>query len=178
MPCDSASGAVSFCFRFWCFFFSSRRRHTRWPRDWSSDVCSSDLPAALGKGVLGAQVVHMARGILIGLVALVVDDGVDAFNVFIIGFEAVVQVAVVGAQLQIGGGPEHHLDFRPGFHRLAGIRYLAAARGRGENQLLQTGFAVVEGGSVELEALIKPAGILTQLVGLDLFRVVNANTTL
>src|SRR5690625_5135607 len=27
----------------YCFFFSSRRRHTRWPRDWSSDVCSSDL---------------------------------------------------------------------------------------------------------------------------------------
>src|SRR5579884_4505277 len=26
-----------------CFFVSSRRRHTRWPRDWSSDVCSSDL---------------------------------------------------------------------------------------------------------------------------------------
>src|SRR6266436_7125941 len=33
------------------FFFSSRRRHTRCSRDWSSDVCSSDLamlsPAAL-----------------------------------------------------------------------------------------------------------------------------------
>src|SRR6266481_1938322 len=29
------------------FFFSSRRRHTRWNCDWSSDVCSSDLP---GKG--------------------------------------------------------------------------------------------------------------------------------
>src|SRR5439155_4143421 len=28
------------------FFFSSRRRHTRWPRDWSSDVCSSDLEGA------------------------------------------------------------------------------------------------------------------------------------
>src|SRR5207245_4949440 len=27
------------------FFFSSRRRHTRCYRDWSSDVCSSDLPA-------------------------------------------------------------------------------------------------------------------------------------
>src|SRR5690606_39821696 len=30
----------------WCrsiFFFSSRRRHTRFSRDWSSDVCSSDL---------------------------------------------------------------------------------------------------------------------------------------
>src|SRR5579862_152360 len=33
---------------FFCFFFSSRRRHTRWNCDWSSDVCSSDLePMAL-----------------------------------------------------------------------------------------------------------------------------------
>src|SRR5207249_6841384 len=29
------------------FFFSSRRRHTRSKRDWSSDVCSSDLNAVL-----------------------------------------------------------------------------------------------------------------------------------
>src|SRR3712207_8372304 len=29
------------------FFFSSRRRHTRYWRDWSSDVCSSDLAAKL-----------------------------------------------------------------------------------------------------------------------------------
>src|SRR2546422_4014093 len=29
------------------FFFSSRRRHTRCSRDWSSDVCSSDLPFRL-----------------------------------------------------------------------------------------------------------------------------------
>src|SRR5690625_7503799 len=38
------------------FFFSSRRRHTRWPRDWSSDVCSSDLdrmPAFLPGEKLG-----------------------------------------------------------------------------------------------------------------------------
>src|SRR5690625_7391208 len=33
------------------FFFSCRRRHTRWPRDWSSDVCSSDL-SALQWGIL------------------------------------------------------------------------------------------------------------------------------
>ena len=31
------------CGEWWCFFFSSRRRHTRLRRDWSSDVCSSDL---------------------------------------------------------------------------------------------------------------------------------------
>src|SRR5207302_4079067 len=32
-----------FCLFFFFFFFSSRRRHTRFSRDWSSDVCSSDL---------------------------------------------------------------------------------------------------------------------------------------
>src|SRR5438309_9189690 len=36
MPADYANGIYS-------FFFSSRRRHTRWNCDWSSDVCSSDL---------------------------------------------------------------------------------------------------------------------------------------
>src|SRR6516164_5882969 len=30
------------------FFFSSSRRHTRWNCDWSSDVCSSDLPRESG----------------------------------------------------------------------------------------------------------------------------------
>src|SRR2546430_9866258 len=31
------------CFDLWIVFFSSRRRHTRFDCDWSSDVCSSDL---------------------------------------------------------------------------------------------------------------------------------------
>src|SRR5690554_7366502 len=35
---------IFLCFFFFFFFFSSRRRHTRCGRDWSSDVCSSDLP--------------------------------------------------------------------------------------------------------------------------------------
>src|SRR5699024_11985325 len=46
----SAVGLMSFanlvflvCSMFVFFFFSSRRRHTRSKRDWSSDVCSSDL---------------------------------------------------------------------------------------------------------------------------------------
>src|SRR5258707_14898216 len=34
---------------FFVFFFSSRRRHTRYWRDWSSDVCSSDLPIVGGE---------------------------------------------------------------------------------------------------------------------------------
>src|SRR2546429_1976944 len=40
-----------------CFFFSSRRRHTRCSRDWSSDVCSSDLLTLqlLEAGILGRE---------------------------------------------------------------------------------------------------------------------------
>src|SRR5437868_14284008 len=34
---------IIFLFFVFFFFFSSRRRHTRSKRDWSSDVCSSDL---------------------------------------------------------------------------------------------------------------------------------------
>src|SRR6266403_5352783 len=33
-----------------CFFFSSRRRHTSSLRDWSSDVCSSDLASGFANG--------------------------------------------------------------------------------------------------------------------------------
>src|SRR5215475_15188718 len=35
------------------FFFSSRRRHTRFSRDWSSDVCSSDLGLVAAVGSVG-----------------------------------------------------------------------------------------------------------------------------
>src|SRR2546430_6234893 len=34
------------------FFFSSRRRHTRFDCDWSSDVCSSDLLERVGNGYI------------------------------------------------------------------------------------------------------------------------------
>src|SRR5215471_18760661 len=43
------------------FFFSSRRRHTRSLRDWSSDVCSSDLVVTGGTRGIGMM---MARGLL------------------------------------------------------------------------------------------------------------------
>src|SRR6266508_4697416 len=47
------------------FFFSSRRRHTRWPRDWSSDVCSSDLAAivmvAAFSGFVAGRVVGLQQ---------------------------------------------------------------------------------------------------------------------
>src|SRR5438445_10814854 len=42
------------------FFFSSRRRHTRYWRDWSSDVCSSDLLSYPGK--MACQAVAAGEG--------------------------------------------------------------------------------------------------------------------
>src|SRR5207237_6395150 len=42
--CWHPHGATCVCF----FFFSSRRRHTRFKCDWSSDVCSSDLAGPVG----------------------------------------------------------------------------------------------------------------------------------
>src|SRR5690606_41140948 len=41
------------------FFFSSRRRHTRFSRDWSSDVCSSDLRG------LGLDQQPLGRGLVV-----------------------------------------------------------------------------------------------------------------
>src|SRR5690606_39894472 len=46
------------------FFFSSRRRHTRFSRDWSSDVCSSDLTllAMVDASVGGKTAVDVPAG--------------------------------------------------------------------------------------------------------------------
>src|SRR5688572_33114189 len=49
-----------------CFFFSSRRRHTRFDCDWSSDVCSSDLftPADVQRfKESGINVFHIGVGL-------------------------------------------------------------------------------------------------------------------
>src|SRR5207253_4670254 len=48
----------------------SRRRHTRWPRDWSSDVCSSDLAAPGAESVLGIFQAMMFVGVQLNLLLL------------------------------------------------------------------------------------------------------------
>src|SRR2546430_13080211 len=50
------------------FFFSSRRRHTRFDCDWSSDVCSSDLLPLLAKTLVAiAAFAGLRQGELCGL---------------------------------------------------------------------------------------------------------------
>src|SRR5205823_8622516 len=52
------------------FLFSSRRRHTRYASDWSSDVCSSDLPTFLGTSHRQAPVRGLVGRIRAGLAEL------------------------------------------------------------------------------------------------------------
>src|SRR5690349_685299 len=69
------------CSSFIFFFFSSRRRHTRSLRDWSSDVCSSDLGtndhgiaylvlytvSRFAGGFLAASIIAIMLGVILGL---------------------------------------------------------------------------------------------------------------
>src|SRR5260370_5567002 len=65
----SERGAARFCTdvrRGESFFFSSRRRHTRFKCDWSSDVCSSDLTVSMARVGMDALITAgalEARGI-------------------------------------------------------------------------------------------------------------------
>src|SRR2546429_8336279 len=47
--CSRLSVSICKFYLLFFFFFSSRRRHTRCSRDWSSDVCSSDLGNTMGQ---------------------------------------------------------------------------------------------------------------------------------
>src|SRR3712207_7584191 len=81
------------------FFVSSRRRHTRYWRDWSSDVCSSDLVGVRELDEIGDELVAAAadhRG-----------DGVLHLE----RHERVVAVGVADA-VQLRGGPAERSEER------------------------------------------------------------------
>src|SRR5216684_8304650 len=102
------------CF-FVFFFFSSRRRHTRCSRDWSSDVCSSDLTHWLGalvssmrtigvKDTAVRRVIHRAAELVptpITCIALVV-RGDELHGMWVGDYqEAWIEAADLSAKLEI-----------------------------------------------------------------------------
>src|SRR5258707_8688742 len=66
--------SMIFCF----FFFSSRRRHTRYWRDWSSDVCSSDLKNLVGIPIVYVTAEKSGRTQGPAVMALLKQAGCDA----------------------------------------------------------------------------------------------------
>src|SRR2546422_5955508 len=130
-----------------CFFFSSRRRHTRCSRDWSSDVCSSDLVvtattdmAALASEVGGDRidVESIARGY---------QDPhfVEAKPSFLLKLRKADLLIVVGLQLEIGWLPP-----------------LITQSG---NPKVQVGAAGYLDASDFSEILEKPTGVVTRAMG-------------
>src|SRR6266581_5241795 len=95
----------------WGFFFSSRRRHTRWTGDWSSVVCSSDLVEELGDD---RRVHRRAAG---GHTAYSVEKVVDLDNTVL---EEISEAGrAVAEQVHGGGrldvlGQQHGSGLRPG----------------------------------------------------------------
>src|SRR5260370_11757493 len=84
-----------------CFFFSSRRRHTRFKCDWSSDVCSSDLSGARGGTVSVCQKEYCA-----GLGVATAFDGND-HAIAHAGLRAENSFQVLGKDVETGGSDDH-----------------------------------------------------------------------
>src|SRR6266550_6309101 len=84
------------------FFFSSRRRHTRCSRDWSSDVCSSDLVGIGGAGMQGIARLLLARGVQVSGSDLKESRGLDELR----GSGAAVFVGHRAEQIDGNGVPD------------------------------------------------------------------------
>src|SRR5690606_20563360 len=101
------------------FFFSSRRRHTIFSRDWSSDVCSSDLRMTFGgQNAIGKFNVFGSNGLAIlktGLLPQIENDVASVVR----NLDAFSNQSVLGKRLVIRG---HHqgvvdvgIDARSGY---------------------------------------------------------------
>src|SRR5699024_11939845 len=91
------------CFGCVWFFFSSRRRHTRSKRDWSSDVCSSDLATAYAEA--GATIVFndIKQELVDRGIASYKEKGIDAHGyVCDVTNEEAVQAMVRSEERRVG----------------------------------------------------------------------------
>src|SRR5690625_1401213 len=83
--------------------FSSRTLHTRWPRDWSSDVCSSDLvlDATTGQNALSQAKVFSEATNVSGIVLTKLDGTAKGGIVLAIRNELHLPVKFIGLGEQI-----------------------------------------------------------------------------
>src|SRR2546422_8620103 len=131
----------------WCFFFfSSRRRHTRCSRDWSSDVCSSDL-TPVEASLKEAQKLQNTRRSLMESVRRVQSYGIEVMAGFIVGFdndpedvfdkqvefiqESAIPLAMVGLLLALPGTQLYRRLMKEG---------RSVDEGRGDNMDLRLNF--------------------------------------
>src|SRR3989449_4021467 len=112
--------------QYFVFFFSSRRRHTRCSRDWSSDVCSSDLATLIVATHLAGGVGSFARAWSAG--KLVTLDFTPSFKVLYTFWGGVVGGALLA-------GASHGTD-----HLI--VQRLLAARGLRDAQRALVGSGV------------------------------------
>src|SRR5205085_2969142 len=126
----------------WRFFFSSRRRHTRFDCDWSSDVCSSDLDVASGRVDLkargfwravaavkpradlveryGARIAVVDRRAFLAATPLVVPAAIGA-AVLVLG--TIVGIALIGAAFALPPDPAGAIVFLLGAGALVGATH-------------------------------------------------------
>src|SRR5206468_6861914 len=95
-----------------CFFFSSRRRHTRSDRDWSSDVCSSDLWNSFSLGHNNLQERAWKKTVYLhdGLIRLHFEQDLPVLNVVPFLFEPFrnrSEERRVGKECRSRWGPAH-----------------------------------------------------------------------
>src|SRR6266498_2542889 len=88
------------------FFFSSRRRHTRCGRDWSSDVCSSDLSMEAGAYGHDPEGYEKFRDDILHAASLIVQAGDPAGPLF----GSATEEELASLQAGLASEARHHLD--------------------------------------------------------------------
>src|SRR5699024_11785047 len=87
------------------FFFSSRRRHTRSKRDWSSDVCSSDLKWNAENATGGdayKSIIKEVDGEKIGIFGLTTEDTVNIASPLEVTFTNYIEAAERSEERRVG----------------------------------------------------------------------------
>src|SRR5690606_31622042 len=82
------------------FFFSSRRRHTRFSRDWSSDVCSSDLYFIIH---------HLPTGVIGLLLAVIFAAAVSSTSAELNALATTSIIDIYKRNIRPGRSPDHYL---------------------------------------------------------------------